>query len=245
MSFRSGSDDANERAVENAGLGRSKRKGLILMPAVDDLEGLSDEDLVTELKAGRHDALTTLFERHSSLVFGIARRILKDDGEAEEALQQVFLDTYRAIKQFDPAKASYKTWLLQFAYHRTIHRKHHLEAKRFYKAEEFKEELLPAYVTERVDRLLQLSSQEITYLVRQILSSIQPRQRKTIELTFFEGLTAEEIAAQTGETAAVVRHNLYRGLEKLRSALGEKVQADQKENVKEVKGVTLAQPRSL
>ena len=60
---------------------------------------------------------------------------------------------------------------------------------------------------------------EATVLVNQVLRNLQPRQRRTIELIYYEGLTADEVAARTGETVRVVRHNLYRGLEKLRTAV--------------------------
>jgi RNA polymerase sigma-70 factor (ECF subfamily) len=56
-------------------------------------------------------------------------------------------------------------------------------------------------------------------LLKKALGTLQPRQQRTIELTYYEGLTAEEIAVRTGETVRVVRHNLYRGLEKLRRHL--------------------------
>jgi RNA polymerase sigma-70 factor (ECF subfamily) len=56
-------------------------------------------------------------------------------------------------------------------------------------------------------------------LLKKALSHLQPRQQRTIELTYYEGLTADEIAARTGETVRVVRHNLYRGLERLRLQL--------------------------
>jgi RNA polymerase sigma-70 factor (ECF subfamily) len=204
---------------------------------------VSDESLAAQLANGEHDALTELFERYSDLVFGIARRMLRDDGEAEEALQQVFLSVYRAIDQFDPARAPFKTWLLQFVYHRTIHRKQHLEAKRFYNSEELKDEILPMELFVGAGRTLQLCSAEVVHLVGQLLGTIQDRQRRTIELTFFEGLTADEIAKETGETPAVVRHNLYRGLSKLRSALLQTRQTQEKEKVKTVEGVVFAHPR--
>ena len=65
---------------------------------------LSDEALVQHLQSGRADALTVLFERHSPLLFAIARRILRNRAEAEDALQQIFLDIFRSIHQFDPQK---------------------------------------------------------------------------------------------------------------------------------------------
>ena len=61
-----------------------------------------------------------LFERHSGLLFGIARRILRNGAEAEDAVQQVFLDVFRSIHQFDPEKGEFKTWLLMFGYQRIL-----------------------------------------------------------------------------------------------------------------------------
>jgi RNA polymerase sigma-70 factor (ECF subfamily) len=203
----------------------------------------ADLDLIQRLQKGDHDALTMLFEKHSDMVFGIARRMLRDDGEAEEVVQQVFLDTYRAADQFDHTKASYKTWLFQFAYHRTINRRKHLEARGFYSTEELDERELSLA---GAGRALQLSSQEVVHLVEQLLNSIKPRQREAIKLTFFEGLTAEEIAQRTGETPTVVRHNLYRGLSKLRLALLQNERGSKNAAAKnKVEGIFFAPARPL
>ncbi len=80
----------------------------------------NDEELVAYLRAGKADALTVLFQRHNALVFGIARRILRDNGEAEDVVQQVFLDLFRSAAKFDPAKGTFKVWLLMYAYHRAL-----------------------------------------------------------------------------------------------------------------------------
>jgi RNA polymerase sigma-70 factor, ECF subfamily len=202
------------------------------------LRKMEDEQLAAELSAGIHDALTVLFERHSGQVFRIARRMLRDDGEAEETVQQVFLDVYRAISQFDRGKGSFKTWLLQFAYHRAINRRQHLIAQQFYGWQDL-DEFLPE-LQERTGTCLQQSPQELGYLLRQLLSTIKPLQRKVIVLTFFHGLTAEEIASATGETPSVVRHSLYRGLSKLRSALLERSQV-----CKEAKDAGKAEQESI
>ncbi len=180
------------------------------------------------------------------MVFGIARRMLRNSSEAEEVVQQVFIDTYKAIHQFDPQKASYKTWLFQFAYHRALNRKKHLECKGFYASEELDEQVLAAEINEGAGRPLRdLCSQEVVQLVRQLLKSIQPSQRVAIEMTFFHGFTAEEIAARTGETAVAVRHHLYRGLDKLRSALleGEERRTSSAKTKKE--GMLVADPARL
>jgi RNA polymerase sigma-70 factor, ECF subfamily len=184
------------------------------------LQVLCDEDLMAALRMGCNDALAVLFERHSSLVFRIARAILHDDGEAEETVQKVFLDIYRAANQFNPDRGTFKTWLLQYAYHRSINRRQHLESNRFYSRDELRE-LAPAEFSCGGGYLLCLPPQEVLCLVEQVLATLELRQRRVIELTYFEGLTAEEIATKTGDTASSVRHNLYRGLAKLRKVLQE------------------------
>jgi RNA polymerase sigma-70 factor, ECF subfamily len=179
---------------------------------------LSDEALVEHLQSGRAEALTFLFERHSPLLFAIARRILRNRAEAEDAVQQIFLDVFRSIHQFDPQKGEFKTWLLMFGYQRILNCRRRLISNRFFDTASFDELLqeLPSCP----ERPVGYSPAEASVLLEQGLSLLQPRQRRTIELVYYEGLTAEEVSLRTGETVRVVRHNLYRGLEKLRKALG-------------------------
>jgi RNA polymerase sigma-70 factor, ECF subfamily len=174
----------------------------------------SDEELADQLQSGNADALAVLFRRHSPLLFGIALRILRSNAEAEDTVQQIFLDVFRSIHQFDPEKGTFKTWLLMFAYHRTFNSRRSQIANRFFDTDPLEESVsgLRAPQSER-------STAENTILVAQVLRSLQPRQRRTIELVYYEGLTIEEVSSKTGESVRVVRHNLYRGLDKLRKAV--------------------------
>jgi RNA polymerase sigma-70 factor (ECF subfamily) len=174
----------------------------------------SDDALVERLQGGNADALTVLFERHSPRIFGIARRMLRNDAEAEDAVQQIFLDVFRSIHQFDQAKGDFKTWLYMFAYQRIFNCRRSLAANRFFETDSLDDSLQELFV--RPERGYSVA--EMSILVEQALNCLQPRQRRTIELIYYEGLTAEEVAVKTGETVRVVRHNLYRGLEKLRKA---------------------------
>src|SRR5580698_549076 len=101
----------------------------------------TDEELVAKLRAGEADALTVLFERHSTLVFRIARRILRNEAEAEDTVQQVFLDLFRSVAKFDPAKGTFKVWLLMYAYHRALNHLRSLRAARYYEFEDLEEGL--------------------------------------------------------------------------------------------------------
>lgn len=178
---------------------------------------LSDEALVEHLQSGDTDALTVLFERHASRLFSIARRILRNDAEAEDAVQTIFLDVFRSIRRFDPEKGKFKTWLFMFGYQRIFNCRRSQSATRFFDTDPI-DELLPGLLCEP-ERPAALSLSETTILIEQVLSQLTFRQRRTIELVYFEGLTAEEISFRTGESVRVVRHNLYRGLEKLRRAV--------------------------
>jgi len=184
----------------------------------------TDEELIADLVANEPDALTVLFRRHSAVVFRIARRVLRNDTEAEDAVQQVFLDVFRAAEQFEPEKSSFKSWLLMFAYHRTFDRRRQLSAHRFYDSDSIEE--LPQELIDGASRQLPFQPGEVTILLEQLLKTIQPRQRRAIELTYYAGLTAEEASQVTGESVRVVRHNLYRGLERLRSVLCRKARGE-------------------
>jgi RNA polymerase sigma-70 factor (ECF subfamily) len=83
------------------------------------------------LQEGQSDALAILFDRYQKLVLSIARKIVRDPGEAEDVTQTVFLDIYRAVAQFDPRKGNTKVWLIQYAYHRAINRRLHLQGRDF------------------------------------------------------------------------------------------------------------------
>src|SRR5579863_2022869 len=182
-----------------------------------DLRELSDEQLIESIVAGRQDALAVLFDRYHRLVFDVAFRIVRDPGEAEEVVQTVFLDIYRAVANFDPAKGIPKVWILQYAYHRALHRKRHLVSNHFYRWEE-----LEAAVEVGVGRSLKGELPEMVRLAEQMLERLKPRQRTVLEMTYYEGLTAEEIAQRLGVSTHIVRHDLHRGLGALREAIGKR-----------------------
>src|SRR6267143_4686934 len=181
----------------------------------EDLRTLSDEELTQWVAAGRHDAMAVLFDRYQHLVFDVALRIVRDPGEAEEVVQTVFLDIYRAVANFDPRKGIPRVWILQYAYHRALHRKRHLVSNHFYHWEE-----LESAIELGSGRPLWGELPEAVRLAEQMLENLKPRQREVVELTYFEGMTAEEIARRLGESPHVVRHNLHRGLAALRARLG-------------------------
>src|SRR5690242_10223656 len=96
------------------------------------MANLSDEDVMEQLRQGNPDALPILFDRFHRLVLKIALRILRDAGEAEDVMQEIFLEIFNKAGQFNPAKGTTKTWILQYAYHRSLSRRQYLTLRNFY-----------------------------------------------------------------------------------------------------------------
>src|ERR1041385_9513241 len=100
---------------------------------------LSDEGVMEQLRQGHPDALLNLFDRFYRPVLSVALRILRDRGEAEDLMQDVFFEIFNKADQFDPAKGSPKTWILQYAYHRSFSRRQYLALRNFYDRREMTE----------------------------------------------------------------------------------------------------------
>src|SRR5713226_4270548 len=187
------------------------------VPIVRMLE-LSDQVVMEQLRQGHPDALPILFDRFYRLVLKIALRILRDPGEAEDVMQDVFFEIFNKAAQFDPAKGSAKTWILQYAYHRSLSRRQYLALRSFYHRHQISErevsESTPLDVSWRG-----LTFQEWRRVIEQGLATLNEKQRKTLELVCFEGLLLGEIAERTKESLPNVRHHYYRGLEGLRKFL--------------------------
>lgn len=171
---------------------------------------------MVHLGQGHPDALAILFDRYHRLVLKVALRILRDAGEAEDVMQNVFMEIYKVAAHFDPAKGRTKVWILQYAYHRSFNRRHYLNLRGFYG---HPEEAFPAERSHESGRHQALSILESGRLVQEALEQLSGVQSEIVKLAFYEGLTMREIAARTGDSFGSVRHHYYRGLEKLRSVL--------------------------
>jgi RNA polymerase sigma-70 factor (ECF subfamily) len=187
-------------------------------PSFAELKALSDADLMAHLQAGCNDALAVLFDRYNRLVLSIALKIVRDPGEAEDVMQTVFLEIFRSVAQFDPAKGTTKVWILQYAYHRAMNRRQHLNARSFY--DQTNLEVVENRLPETPSTLGNLTQNELKHLLQQGLATLSDAQKRVIELASSKGLSMKEIADKTGDSLVNVRHHYYRGLQKLRSFVG-------------------------
>ena len=176
----------------------------------------SDEELMAWIQANDHQALDELYTRYSRLVFGIALRLLNHKSEAEEVVQEVFLAIYQKASQFDPAKGSGKTWLVQIAFSRARDHRSHLARRGFYSGTDIDslDDTLQGQVN--IEREVGLRIEFASLL--SAFEELSPMQRATLELFYFQGLDLREISERLNEPLGNVRHHLYRGLERLRKS---------------------------
>jgi RNA polymerase sigma-70 factor, ECF subfamily len=180
-------------------------------------EEVSDEILLSRLVEGDSDALDRLFRRYAILIRSIGKRILLDDAEAEDLVQEVFLHLVRRSSAFDLRKGSARSWIVQNIYYRAINRRRYLSSRHqlFVTA--------PKAPVDLVARAADYDSSESAIfggaLVREILKSLTPEQFETMRLFFFEGYTLAEISENLGQPLGNVRHHYYRGLNRLRARL--------------------------
>lgn len=171
------------------------------------------------MRNGRADALGILFSRYYRLVFDITKRILRDRGEAEDILQDVFIEVFKKANLYDAGKGGVKTWLLQYAYHRSFNRRKYLALRSFYNAS-------PAAAL--VDLELAggrggregMSIQDWQHLLRNGIKELNSKERQMIELIAFDGLTVREASQQMRESYVNGRNHYYRALKKLRQFFG-------------------------
>ena len=173
---------------------------------------LSDSLLLNRVAQGDKDALSVLFRRHAHVVFAVACRILRDESEAEDLLQELFLFLFQKAGHFDAKKSSGASWIIQMAYQRAIDRRRYLDVRHHYSVQELDEERSPA--TKGQVSIDQIAGK---ILLDRLRGEISTEQLQTLELHLFEGHSFREIAAGTGQTLGNIRNHYYRGLERLRS----------------------------
>jgi len=186
------------------------------------LETASDEELIARICADDKDALTHVFRRYAMLVRNVALRILGDEAEADDLVQDLFLFVHRKAVIFDRSKSSVRSWIVQMTYHRSIDRRRYLIGRNHYRNLELNgRHIEVARIGDSsFDRALvsALDGQRI----EKALATLNPDQRETLRLYFYDGYTLQEIAARLGQSLGNVRHHYYRGLEALRKQVVER-----------------------
>ena len=165
---------------------------------------------------GEHAAFAGLYDELSSMVFGIAKRVVRDSTHAEEITQEVFVDLWRLAARFDGSKGNVRSWAATIAHRRAVDRVRSEQAHRDReRIDAFA--VLPAM--SGPDELV-VDRESRTRAVR-ALGRLPAPQREALELAYYGGLTHVEIADHLGIALGTAKTRIRDGLLRLRSVLGE------------------------
>jgi RNA polymerase sigma-70 factor (ECF subfamily) len=182
-----------------------------------DAGELEDSFLVGRISGGDQEAFARFFDLHAAAVLGVALRIVGTRGEAEEVLQEVFLQVWRQADRYEPDRSTPRGWLLLLARSRALDRLRRRDARGRHEQEAGADasfvRLESPLGTER------LEAAERRDQVQSALNLLSQEQRRCIELAFFEGLTHTQIAERLAAPLGTVKSRILLGMNKLRQAL--------------------------
>ncbi|HVF55550.1 MAG TPA: sigma-70 family RNA polymerase sigma factor [Pyrinomonadaceae bacterium] len=174
-------------------------------------------ELIGRVAGGDEGALTTLYETTSRLVYGLALRILRDAGAAEEVLLDVYTQVWRKAGAYQKGRGTPLSWLTTIARSRAIDR---LRAGRYerQRSEQLESETQGAHAA-TIHVGDEMQAHETRASVRSALGELPPEQREVIELAYYGGMSHSEIAARLGQPLGTVKTRTRLGMMRLRELL--------------------------
>lgn len=189
---------------------------LALLTSMGSREVSPDATLVRSLLQQDVNAFEQLYDRHSRIVYSLVLRILQHAATAEEVVQDVFLQLWRNAAAYDADRGQFVPWLLTLARNRALDHLR-LKSERQRRREDQTDELPPAGSAPQYEH--ELDERRRVERVRALMGSLQPQQKRAIELAYFEGLSHSEIAERLKEPLGTVKSWIRNGLLRLKEGL--------------------------
>jgi len=177
----------------------------------------ADADAMKRMAGGDGSALAEIYDRHGRSLFSLAVRILRDQSDAEEVVQDVFAQAWRQAARYDTTRGAVVAWLLMMARSRAIDRLRARRGQPPLQGDHPSALRDAADVATPIDIAL-LTADQIAR-VRAALESLPDAQRAAIELAFHEGLTHTEVAERLEQPLGTIKTRIRLGLLRLRAAM--------------------------
>jgi RNA polymerase sigma factor, sigma-70 family len=189
-------------------------------------EGSTDQEFEVELlqKIGCGDRLSfeELHDRLSGVLFSAALKILGDQREAEDVLQDVFIQIWDKAKLYNVTRGKPLTWAMTLTRNKAIDRLRSSQ-RRFRLRDQMEREMQISSQSSQRSSNNEIDSLEKTRIIRSAISQLSKEQKEAIELAFFSGLTQNEIAEELSQPLGTVKARIRRGMLKLKEIIGPKL----------------------
>jgi RNA polymerase sigma-70 factor, ECF subfamily len=181
----------------------------------------SDERLMEAVVARDDLAFSVIYDRYVDVVYSTAYRVLGDAQLAEDATQEVFVRLWRLPGRFEPARGRFVTWLLSVVRNRSVDelRARGRRRRREGSGSASDGDLIESLPGDTDDPVSSLQLHERQTLVRAALATLPREQRLALELSYFSGLTQQQISDTLHEPLGTVKTRIRLGMQKLRRAL--------------------------
>src|SRR5436305_5656300 len=181
----------------------------------------SDFELMRGIQAGDADALSQLYDRYSGILKALILRVIHNEAEADDLLQEIFMEIWNQAKNFSEEKGKPLGWMVTLARRRAIDglRKKQAYARAEERLQSETEQQPDAWVHNATEQ--EISFGDTRILVRKVINCLPPAQQQAIELAFFRGMSQREIAAKTNTPLGTVKTRLELGLKKIYDGLKE------------------------
>ena len=180
---------------------------------------ISDIELLHAIARSEEGALTALYDRYRLILFGLLVRILNSREEAEDVLQEVFLQVWRRAADFDEERGRPFTWLVTLTRSRGIDRLRGLAVR-----QRLNDSAALEVGPEASDAVADTLHAEQREIIAHALASLPAEQSRALKLAYFEGLTQSEIAARLGSPLGTVKTRMRAGMTTLRELLTDQPQ---------------------
>ena len=181
----------------------------------------SDVDLMLGIQAEDADALSQLYDRYNGIVKALILRIIHNDTEADDLLQEVFMEIWNQAKNFSAEKGKPLGWMVTLTRRRAIDalRKKQAYARAAERLQAEPEQQPLAWVQNMTERDIHAGDTRV--LMAKVISSLPEAQQQVIEFAFFQGMSQREIASHTNIPLGTVKTRLELGLKKIYDGLKE------------------------
>jgi RNA polymerase sigma-70 factor (ECF subfamily) len=181
----------------------------------------TDFELMEGIQEENPEALSQLYDRYNGILKALILRVIHNEAEAEDLLQEIFMEIWSQAKNFSAQKGKPLGWMVTLARRRAIDglRKKQAYARAEERLQQETEQQPDAWVHNATEEEIEFGDRRT--LIRRVITTLPVAQQQAIELAFFRGMSQREIAANTNTPLGTVKTRLELGLKKIYDGLKE------------------------